>query len=180
MNRIFPHGLLGLLLLVLLLSVGGCTTLGLPSFSFSGEGESPDGLYAGMNQSRLETLFGDEVDAIVGPPGAIQTRVDGFPLFLLSDEENDRMRLIAQIASASDFEGSVFGLLIQANFDRTLDARYAISDGVIFAVFQHPISSLTPGLIRSALSQVLNLAENFNTTYAAGGPRPIAATTDDP
>ncbi|HIF94535.1 MAG: hypothetical protein ABGX04_14970 [Myxococcales bacterium] len=176
MNRRLPHGLFSVLFL---LSVGGCTTLGLPAFSVGGEGEGPDGLHSTMTQSRLETLFGDEVDAIVGPPGAIQTRMDGVPLFLLSDEENDRMKLIAQIASASNFEGSVFGLLIQANFDRTLDARYAISDGVIFAVFQHPISSLTPGLIRSAVSQVLNLAENFNSTYAAGGPRPIAAPTDD-
>jgi hypothetical protein len=177
MNRCLLQGLLGWLFL---LSIGGCTTLGLPSLSVGDAERNADGSLSAMNQFRLETLFADEVDAIVGPPGAIRTRVDGVPLFLLSDEEGDRMRLIAQIASASDFEGHVFGLLIQANFDRTLDARYAISDGVIFAVFQHPISSLTPGLIRSAVSQVLNLTENFNSTYAASGPRPIATHTDDP
>jgi hypothetical protein len=177
MNRSVGLGLLGCFLV---LTLGGCAGLGLSSFSGGDEGKYADGRDGSMTQSRLEGLFGDQVDAIVGPPGAIQTRIDGFTLYLLSDEENDRMRLVAQIASAGDYAGHVFGLLIQANFDRTLDARYAISDGVIYAVYQHPISSLTPRLIRSAFSQVLNLAENFDTSYAAIGPRPIALPTDVP
>ena len=177
MNRFAGHMLLSL---PLLLCVEGCAGMGLAVPGIGAEGTSASQIDRSMTQSLMEALFADEVGAIVGPTGAIQTRVDGVIVYLLSDVQNDRMRLIAQVASASDFEGRVFGLLIQANFDRTLDARYGVSDGVIYSVFQHPISSLSPDLIQSALSQVLNLAENFGTSYAAGGPRQIAGPPVDP
>jgi len=117
----------------------------------------------------METIFGDQVDAIVGTPGAIQTRVDGVIIYLLSDTSSDRMRLVAAIASATHLRRRDLGVLLQANFDRTLDARYAISDGVVYSVFQHRISSLTPEQIRSALAQVVSLAKTFGSGFSAAG-----------
>ncbi len=136
-----------------------------------GEGEgSADDVDGSMTQSRMESIFADEVEAIVGPRGAIQTRVDGITVYLISDSTMDRMRFVAPIRSATDLPGRVVGILIQANFGRTRDARYAVSDGVVYAVFLHPISSLSPDLIRSALSQVLSLVRTFGTSYSAGNP----------
>ncbi len=125
-----------------------------------------DGL---MTPARMETIFGDQVDAIVGTPGAIQTRVDGIIIYLLSDPNNDRMRLVAAVASATSLRRRDLGVLLQANFDRTLDARYAISDGVVYSVYQHRISSLTPAQIKSALAQIVSLAKTFGTGFSAAG-----------
>jgi hypothetical protein len=121
-----------------------------------------------MTQERMEIIFSDQVDAIMGPPGAIQTQVDGINVYLLSDPTNDRMRIIAPIAMVARLDPRVLGVLLVANFNNTLDARYAISEGVIYATFLHPISSLSPELVSSAFAQVLSLAKTFGSTYSAG------------
>jgi hypothetical protein len=128
-----------------------------------------------MTQSQMETVFADQVDAIMGPSGAIQTQVDGLNVYLISDPANDRMRIIAPIAMVSRLDPRVLGVLLVANFDNTRDARYAISEGVIYSTFLHPISSLTPELVGSAFRQVVNLAKNFGSTYSAS-----AAEVADP
>lgn len=157
-------------LLVLLLA--GCAN----PFRFSAAAGGA-GMDEPMTPARMETVFGDEVDAIVGPPGAIQTRVDGISVYLLSDPGNDRMRLMAAIASADKLDRRGFGILLLANFDRTLDTRYAISDGIVYSVYQHPISSLLPDQIRAALSQVVSLAKTFGTSFSAGDVRLETAPT---
>ena len=40
-----------------------------------------------MTQGRMELLFADQVEAIMGPPGAIQTRIDGINVYLISDPQ---------------------------------------------------------------------------------------------
>jgi hypothetical protein len=132
-----------------------------------------------MTPAQMETVFGDQVDGIVGTPGAIQTRVDGIIIYLLSDPNNDRMRLVAAIASAASLRRRDLGVLLQANFDRTLDTRYAISEGVVYSVFQHRISSLTPEQIRSALAQVVSLAKTFGSGFSAAGLAGVDGSTLD-
>ncbi len=118
-----------------------------------------------MDQDRLERLFADEVDVIAGPPGALQTKVDGIPVYCLSDSAHDRMRIVAPIARLTGLDPRLPEVLLRANFHSALDARYAISEDVVFAACMHPISSLSPELIASALEQVVTLVKNFGTTY---------------
>lgn len=122
-----------------------------------------------MTQARMEIIFSENVDAIMGPPGAIQTRVDGISIYLISDPANDRMRIVAPIAREENVDPRLSEVLLKANFNRTLDARYALSDGVIYAAFLHPISSLSPDLLESALVQVLSLAKTYGSTFSSGG-----------
>jgi hypothetical protein len=121
-----------------------------------------------MDQAMMELLFADNVDAIMGPSGAIQTRVDGINVYLISDPENDRMRIVAPVARLENVDSRVMEVLLRANFHSTLDARYAVSHGVIYAAFMHPISSLSPDLLTSALAQVLSLTKTFGSTYTSG------------
>ena len=121
-----------------------------------------------MTQARMELLFADMVDAIMGPPGAIQTRVEGINVYLISDVHNDRMRIIAPIAMVESVDPRVNELLLHANFHSTLDARYAVSDGVFYSAFLHPISSLSPELLESAFAQVLSLSKTFGSTFSSG------------
>ena len=138
---------------------------------FSGAPSSESGAIVSdrpMTQARMELIFADSVDAIMGLPGAIQTRVDGISVYLISDPKNDRMRIVALIARVENVDPRVNAVLLRANFNRTLDARYAVSDGVIYAAFLHPISSLSSDLLESALAQVLSLAKTFGTTFSSG------------
>jgi hypothetical protein len=121
-----------------------------------------------MTRARMEMIFADQVDAIMGPPGAIQTQVDGINIYLISDPAHDRMRIMAPFAMVEGLDRRVFDLLLRANFHGTLDARYAVSDGIVYAAFLHPISSLSPELLESALAQVLSLVKTFGTTYSSG------------
>lgn len=120
-----------------------------------------------MTQHRLEELFSDEVEAITGPVGALQSEVRGIPVYLFSDVANDRMRLFAALARVESLDPRIYPVLLTANFHSALDARYAVSDGFVFSIFMHPISSLSPELLRSGLDQVVRLVETFGTTYSS-------------
>lgn len=58
--------------------------------------------------------------------------------------------------------------VLEANFHSALDARYATSDGVLYAAFIHPLSPLTEAEVRSAVAQVASLVRSFGTTYSSG------------
>jgi hypothetical protein len=78
------------------------------------------------------------------------------------------MRIVAPISMVEGADPRVNAILLSANFHRTLDARYAISDGVVYGTFLHPISSLSPELLESALAQVLSLAKTFGSSFSSG------------
>ena len=71
--------------------------------------------------------------------------------------------------------------MLVANFHAALDARYAVTDGTVVAVYVHPLASLQANELRSALRQVANLAANFGTSYSSGelGFGPENAPADD-
>lgn len=142
----------------------GCAGLSVNSGSYS-DSETFTGP---MSQARMELLFASHVDAIMGPPGAIQTRVEGINIYLISDPAHDRMRIMAPVARLNPANPRLAPLLLRANFKSTLDARYAAADDLIYAVYLHPLSSLTPELLESALAQVLSLGKTFGSTFSSG------------
>lgn len=125
-----------------------------------------------MTQARLERIFAEQVDAIEGPPGMLRTIVDGFDVYLISEPGIDRMRMISRIAPSDRLPPRFLTALLEANFHRTLDARYAVSEGVVFGLYQHPISTLRREEIVSAFRQVVALARNFGTSFSSEGLEP--------
>ena len=161
--------LAGVTLLAAVLSTSaGCANFG--SVFGGSESGSAEGLMtqAPMTQARMEQIFGDQVDAIEGPSGAIRTIVDEVEIYLISDPTNDRMRLLARVADVNRVDPRIVNVLLQANFYRTLDARYAVSEGIVFSAYLHPISTLSRAELISGFDQVLALAKNFGTTYSSG------------
>lgn len=151
------------------ISLAASLWIGCAGFSASRPSESDaDALARPMSQARMELLFANHVEAIMGPPGAIQTRVDGVSVYLISDPLRDRMRLVAPVARMNQANRGLALVLLRANFFSTLDARYAVSDGLVYAAFLHPLSSLTPELLESALAQVLSLAKTFGSSFSSG------------
>ena len=143
------------ILLAVLLS--GCAMFGDgPSGEQAGDAE-----VVGMTQYDMEIVFSGEVEKIEGPSGAIRAQIETFNVYLVSDAKYDRMQILMPIAYAKGLDVRALTALLEANFQNTLDARYAISDGIVQGVYLHPISTLTPGMVRSALEQVVNLGRNF-------------------
>jgi hypothetical protein len=148
---------------LLVLGLAGCA--GRPLAEQAAAGVTP------MDPMRLEQLFAARGGAIEGPAGAVRTQIDGVDVYLISETRRDRMRLIVRIAPVARLDPRLLPVLLEANFDRTLEARYAIAEGDLFAVFMHPISSLTPALLDSSIDQVLSLRRTFGTTYSGGAAR---------
>ena len=57
--------------------------------------------------------------------------------------------------------------LLAANFDRALDARYAVARGYLWSVFLHPLTTLTDAQFLDGVEQVVNLAQNYGTSYTS-------------
>ena len=51
--------------------------------------------------------------------------------------------------------------MLQANFHHGLDARYALSDGVIYATYGHRLSTLSEDDFIGGYRQALDLARRF-------------------
>lgn len=91
-------------------------------------------------------------------------------LFVMTDERADRMRVMVPIRpfDPQRVEDLQLGLIaLHANYDRALDARYAVNEGVLWSVFIHPLGSLTPADLANALGQVQKLRENTGTSYSS-------------
>ena len=94
---------------------------------------------------------------------------EGRAMAVLTSAQHNRMRIVAPIAEVNTLEPEALQKMLIANFHSALDGRYAISNGVVYAVYLHPLSSLQAQDFRSALSQVGQLVSTFGTTYSSGG-----------
>lgn len=98
----------------------------------------------------------------------VEFQYQGVGIACVSDGNHDRMRLLAPIVKLDAAEAAGLEILLIANFHTTLDARYAISDGIIYAAFLHPLSTLTRPQLESAIRQVAALTSNFGSSYSSG------------
>lgn len=90
------------------------------------------------------------------------------PIIVVADPVADRMRAMVPIRSAEEIAPEELMRLLQANFDSTLDARYAVARGRLWSVFIHPLSPLEPEQFLSGLTQTLNVALTYGSAYSGG------------
>ncbi len=121
-----------------------------------------------MDQSKLEEIVKVLAQESKGEKGVVEFKYSNVPMYLISDAAYDRMRIIAPIVQYEKMSREQIDLVMEANFHKALDARYAVSDGVLYAVFIHPLGSLDVSQIESAVYQVANLALSFGSAYTSG------------
>ena len=111
------------------------------------------------------------IEQIVGnakvSPNVVEFQYNGVSIVCISDAKHDRMRLISPVAQLDSRQKGPFEALLTANFHTALDARYAISRGVIYAAFLHPLSALTRTELESAIRQIAALSRNFGSSYSS-------------
>ena len=87
---------------------------------------------------------------------------------VITDPAAGRMRIVIPIVMETSLGPERVKRIMQANFDSALDARYALAQGVLWATFIHPLSSLSDEEFLSGLSQTLNLVATYGSTYSSG------------
>ncbi len=146
------------MLRALLLSVA----LTLPFAAQAQEAEPP------MTVERLtDVLTALDPEVKVGP-NIWEARIADTTLLVVSDPDNDRMRVMVPIGDAESLTPEELSRMMQANFDTALDGRYAIAQGLLWSVFIHPLGALEKDELISGIGQVINLSGSFGTLYSGG------------
>lgn len=121
-----------------------------------------------MNQQRLHEIIAANGSNVRVEGSMAVFQFGGVPLLCISDPNADRMRIIAPVKRVDEATPQEILAAMRANFHTALDVRYAISEGVIFAAFIHPLSPLSAEQVASAIRQVASARETFGDSYSGG------------
>jgi hypothetical protein len=121
----------------------------------------------GMTHSTLGRLLERLLTDLEGSEGFWHGQRDDVTVYVISDVEHDRMRIMAPVGELRVKDASFLALLLRANFDRALDAKYALRNRELWAVFMHPLSTIVPDDLGTFVDQVVRLVKNTGTTYAS-------------
>jgi len=120
-----------------------------------------------MTTTAIGKLLDSYLSQLDGKPGFWRGLRDEVEVFVLSDESHDRMRIMAPIGEVREMHPELLQVLLQANYDRALDARYALRGKELWSVTVHPLATLAPDDFASFLDQVVKLVKNTGSTFAS-------------
>lgn len=142
--------------------------------------EAPDGAAAeGHDCAGIERFARAKVrkvkvgGSVESGDAVISGDYDGGRFFFFCNEAHDRMRIAAPVANGADLGAAELRRLLAANFTGALDARYALSDGVVWSLFVHSpsrgssvLGRLAPGVSEAQAKSELDaisaaLAEDY-------------------
>ncbi|MEM6642543.1 MAG: hypothetical protein AAF616_06160 [Bacteroidota bacterium] len=115
----------------------------------------------------LKLFLAQEATVVEESENTVQYEYDELTVYLIVDEVANRMRLISPIVEENKLADEDRSLLLSVNFDRALDAKYAISNGVLWSVYAHPLRELYRDQAVDAFKQVASLVFNYGTSYSS-------------
>ena len=127
------------------------------------KGDSHESMTTGQLVRLLTKLVGN----VEGKEGAWKLVYKDVPMVVVTSSTHDRMRIVSPIREGDSIEATQLTTLLEANFDRALDGRYALYRGNLWSVYLHPLSPLTEKELASALDQVANLVKTYGSTYSS-------------
>ncbi|GGD17206.1 hypothetical protein [Hyunsoonleella pacifica] len=125
------------------------------------------GMSQNMNNEKLQEIYTSVSDSINGNPGGWQFFIKEVPIISITDTNHNRMRIISPIADSNSLNDELIKAALVANFHTALDVKYAVSDGVLWSVFIHPLKELSEHQVKDAVSQVYYANINFGTTFTS-------------
>lgn len=123
------------------------------------------GFSQNMTNDKLQEIYTSVSDSLQGQSGSWQFFINDVRLISLTDENHNRMRIISPIADSNSLSNELIKAALVANFHTALDVKYAVSDGVLWVVFIHPLKELSGHQVKDAVSQVYFANINFGTTF---------------
>lgn len=121
-----------------------------------------------MTPERLTMLIQKFDDDAAISSNNVRFEIAERELYFVFDTNADRMRVISPIIQNGAISPEVYERMLQANYDAVLDARYAVANDVVWAVFIRPLSTLTKDDFLSGIAQTVTAAETFGTSYTSG------------
>jgi hypothetical protein len=112
-------------------------------------------------------LLDSYLSDLEGQPGFWRGSRNEVPVFVFSDDSNDRMRVMSPIGVVEELDPELLHVLLQANYDRALDARYAMRGNELWSVVVHPLATLATDDLPSLFDQVVLLVKNTGSTFAS-------------
>ncbi len=122
---------------------------------------------AQMSNKLLEHTIAKKVSLIEGENGRWKAIYNDTPLIILTDSINDRMRIMSPIVEENNLDKELLKDCLTANYHAALDVKYALSNGILWSVYIHPLSPLTKKEVISAIEQVHMAAITFGTTFSS-------------
>jgi len=121
-----------------------------------------------MNQETLEQTIKNIAEKSKGEKGFVEFQYNNVKIYLISDVAHDRMRIISPITKFKNLSPTQLSAILESNFHKSLDARYAVSKDILYSAYIHPLAALNKKQIESAVLQVSNLALSFGSEYSSG------------
>jgi len=118
-----------------------------------------------MTNSDLEKIIYVVADSLRGDTGNWQFMIKDRILVCVTDENNNRMRIMSPIIEQKKLAYADMLKLMEANFHTALDVKYAVSNDLLWSVFIHPLKELSKDEVLSAINQVYSAALTYGTTY---------------
>jgi hypothetical protein len=137
------------------------------SVVLSEETAQPDSTTGKTDNAVLTELLEQIVGDFEGEVGRWNFTYLGVEMILLTNEEYDRMRVIAPVADSGELSEIQLRVLLEANFNRALDAKYALFEGNVWSIYVHPLSNLSKTQLISALRQVASLRHTYGTSFSS-------------
>ena len=122
-----------------------------------------------MTNQKLNEIYTSISDSIQGQKGGWQFYVKDIQMISITDSIHNRMRIISPIADSNSLTDDLIKAAMIANFHTALDVKYAVTDGILWSVFIHPLKELSEDQVKDAVAQVYNANINFGTTFASTG-----------
>lgn len=132
-----------------------------------------------MNNHYLEGTLRSMTAEIEGGDGQWLLTWFDVEMIVISDENADRMRVIALIDGAAELNSDQLRFLLEANFERALDAKYTIWRDQVWATFVHPLSWLSPDELKAGVRQVVSLYQTYGTEFTSTGLTFSPSTGED-
>ncbi len=112
-------------------------------------------------------LLDSYLEELEGQPGFWRGSRAEVPVFVFSDDNLDRMRIMSPIGVIEELDADLLHVLLQANYDRALDARYAMRGNELWSVVVHPLATLATDDLPNLFDQVVALVKNTGSTFAS-------------
>ena len=118
-----------------------------------------------MDNKLLDKILRKEAKEVKGRLGQWELNYHGALVLVLTDEKNNRMRIISPIIKEEKLTAVHYSNMLKAQFHKVLDVKYAIFNQFLWSMFAHPLKELTPAQVKDALKQVFFANQTFGTSY---------------
>ncbi len=120
-----------------------------------------------MTNVKMWKILHEDIEDVQGQMGNWQFMMRERPVVIITDVGANRMRIMSPIIEQKELKDEHFKVMLEANFDRALDSKYALFNSIVWSVYTHPLEELTTNQFKDALEQVVKLSENFGGSYTS-------------